>query len=74
MRAGTVTKANIPKKSNTRSNNNYKDWYLYEIRHLVENTLARLKQFRGIATRYEKLKQNYENLVVLAYIFIWLAL
>jgi transposase len=63
-------KANIPKKSNTRSNNNYMDWYLYKIRHLVENRLARLKQFRGVATRYDKLKQNYENSVALACIFI----
>ncbi len=70
----TATKANIPKKSNTRSNNDYMDWYLYKIRHLVENTFARLKQFRGIATRYDKLKRNYENSVALACIFIWLTL
>ena len=37
----TVTKANIPKKSNTLSHTNYMDWYLYKIRHLVENTFAR---------------------------------
>ena len=70
----TATKANIPKKSNTRSNNDYMDWYLYKIRHLVENTFARLKQFRGIATRYDKLKRNYENSVALPCIFIWLPL
>ena len=50
------------------------DWHLYKIRHLVENTFARIKQFRGIATRYDKLKQNYENSVALACIFIWLPL
>ncbi len=50
------------------------DWYLYKIRHLVENTFARLKHFRGIATRYDKLKRNYENSVALACIFIWLPL
>ncbi|OTG93286.1 hypothetical protein B9T35_09740 [Acinetobacter sp. ANC 3832] len=27
----------------------------------VLNTFARLKQFRGIATRYDKLKRNYEK-------------
>lgn len=70
----TATKANIPKKSNTRSNNDEMDWYLYKISHLVENTFARLKQFRGIATRYDKLKQNYESSVALACIFIWLPL
>ncbi|NNG75805.1 IS5/IS1182 family transposase, partial [Acinetobacter sp. ANC 4277] len=28
----------------------------------------------GVATRYDKLKQNYENSVALACIFIWLPL
>lgn len=41
----TSTKANILKKSNTLSNNHYMDWHLYKIRHLVENTFARIKQF-----------------------------
>ena len=70
----TPTKANIPKESNSKSTNEHMDWYLYKIRHLVENTFARLKQFRGVATRYDKLKQNYENSVALACIFIWLPL
>jgi transposase len=70
----TKTKANIPKKSNTKSDNSHMDWYLYKIRHLVENTFARLKQFRGVATRFDKLKRNYESSVALACIFIWLHL
>ena len=65
----TGTKANIPKKSNSQSNNDHMEWYLYKIRHLVENTFCRLKQFRGIATRYDKLKRNYESSVALACIF-----
>lgn len=68
------TKANIPRKSNTQSNNDHMDWYLYKIRHLVENAFCRLKQFRGIATRYDKLKCSYEGAVALACIFIWLPL
>jgi len=31
----TGTKANIPRKSNSQSNNDHMDWYLYKIRHLV---------------------------------------
>ncbi|EKU40339.1 transposase [Acinetobacter proteolyticus] len=50
------------------------DWYLYKIRHLVENMFCRLKQFRGIATRYDKLKRNYQSAVALACIFLWLPL
>ncbi len=57
----TNTKANIPRKSNTQSNNDHMDWDLYKIRHLVENTFARLKHFRGIAILYDKLKCNYEK-------------
>lgn len=70
----TKTHANIPRKSNTQLNNDHMDWHLYKIRHLVENTFARLKQFRGIATRYDKLKRNYKSAVALACIFIWLPL
>ena len=68
------TKPNIPRKSNTKTNNNHMDRYMYKIRHLVENSFCRLKQFRGIATRYDKLKRNYQSAVALACIFIWLPL
>ena len=68
------TKPNIPRKSNTKSSNDHMDWYIYKIRHLVENAFCRLKQFRGIATRYDKLKRNYQSAVALACIFIWLSL
>ena len=64
----------IPKKRNTKANNDHMDWYIYKIRHLVENAFARLKHFRGIATRYDKLKQHYENTVALACAYIWLKL
>lgn len=66
--------ANIPRKPNTKSNNDHMDWYLYKIRHLVENAFCRLKQFRGVATRFDKLKCSYEGAVALACIFIWLPL
>ena len=41
----TGAKANIPKKLNSRSSNDHMDWYLYKIKHLVENMFSRLKQF-----------------------------
>ena len=46
--------------------------YLYKYRHLVENVFARLKYFRAIATRYDKLKRNFEGAVALACAFLWL--
>ena len=42
------------------------DSYLYKLRHLVENAFARLKQFRSIATRYEKLARNFKSMLYLA--------
>lgn len=71
-RAGSFD--NIPRKQNTKLDNNHMDWDLYKVRHLVENAFAHLKRFRAIATRYDKLKQSYENTVALACAFIWLKL
>jgi hypothetical protein len=48
------------------------DWCLYKYRHLIENVFARLKHFRAIATRYDKLKRNFEGSMALACAFLWL--
>ncbi|WP_201580485.1 transposase, partial [Psychrobacter sp. Pi2-52] len=42
------------------------DSYLYKLRHLVENMFARLKHFRSIAIRYEKLARNFKSMLYLA--------
>lgn len=65
-------KAVIPRKSNSVIGNGGMDWALYRYRHLVENAFARLKQFRAVATRYDKLKRNYESSVAMACGFLWL--
>lgn len=62
----------IPRKSNSRIGNDDIDWCLYKYRHLVENIFARLKHFRAIATRYDKLKRNYQGMLALACGFLWL--
>lgn len=46
------------------------DWALY--RYLVENAFAKLKQFRALATRYDKLKRNYDSMVAMACGLLWL--
>ena len=48
----------IPRKQNSTVGNDDMDWCLYKYRHLVENAFARLKHFRAVATRYDKLKRN----------------
>ena len=60
----------IPKRKNAKQPNPDFDSYLYKLRHLVENMFARLKQFRSIATRYEKLARNFESMIYLACIII----
>ena len=48
------------------------DRELYKARHLIENFFARLKQFRAIATRYDKTARNFLAAVHLAASIIWL--
>ncbi|EKO3895935.1 IS5 family transposase [Vibrio metschnikovii] len=43
------------------------DWCLYKYRHLIENAFARIKHFRSISTRYDKLARNYASMVSLAF-------
>ncbi len=42
------------------------DRYLYARRHLIENFFARIKQWRAIATRYDKTARNFLAAVQLA--------
>lgn len=44
---------------------------LYRRRNLIERCFNRLKHFRRIATRYDKLAQNYLSAVALAAIRLW---
>lgn len=60
----------IPRKSNSKKPNLEFDRYLYRLRHLVENLFARLKHFRAIATRFEKLARNFRAMLYLACTFI----
>ena len=63
--------AMIPRKSNSTIGNAEMDWALYNLRHLVEHSFARLKQFRALATRFDKLKRNYQSVVAIACAFLW---
>ena len=62
----------IPRKINSKIGNKDMDWCLYKYRHLVENSFARLKHFRSIATRYDKLKRNFEGMLYLTCSLMWL--
>ena len=44
---------------------------LYAQRHLVECCFSKLKQFRRVATRYEKTARNYLAVITIAAILLW---
>ena len=48
------------------------DWCLYKERHLVEKLFLKLKGFRRIATRYDKLACTYLGFLCIASILLWL--
>jgi transposase len=62
----------IPPKSN-ESNPWDCDWWQYKERHLVECFFQKIKQFRRVATRYDKLARRFLAFVHLACIMLWLA-
>ena len=45
---------------------------LYKARHAIENFFARLKQYRAIATRYDKTACNFLGCIHLAAAIIWM--
>src|SRR5919107_2185396 len=61
----------IPPRSCRKTPREY-DRELYKARHLIENFFCKLKHFRGIATRYDKLSRNFLAALQFAAILIWL--
>ncbi|SNY43831.1 Transposase and inactivated derivatives, partial [Pseudomonas sp. LAMO17WK12:I10] len=49
------------------------DRHLYKARNLVERFFLKLKQFRRVATRYERRARNYQAMLSLVSAVIWLA-
>jgi transposase len=61
----------IPPKSNRKVERCF-DKEMYKARHLMENFFCKLKQYRAIATRYDKTARNFLAGVHLAAAVIWL--
>lgn len=64
--------ANIPNRSNRKQRFGFSSW-LYRQRNLVERFFNRIKQFRGIATRYDKDPANFMAAIKLICTRIWCA-
>lgn len=65
-------KAVIPPKSNRVAPRDF-DRHQYRHRNLIERFFCRLKQFRRIATRYDKLANRFSAFIAIVASFIWLA-
>lgn len=63
--------ANVPSRRNAREKPAFSQW-LYRQRNLVERFFNKLKQFRGLATRYDKRPENFLAAVKLVSIRLWL--
>jgi transposase len=61
----------IPPKSNRKVQRDF-DKDAYKARHLIENFFCKLKQYRAIATRYDKTARNFLAAIHLAAAVIWL--
>ncbi|RSB78493.1 IS5 family transposase [Rhizobium sophoriradicis] len=48
------------------------DKHLYAQRHLIECCFSKLKQFRRVATRFEKTAENYLAVVTIAATMLWI--
>ncbi len=64
-------RSTIPHKKNERHRGRF-DRAIYRQRNLVERLINRYKQFRRLATRYEKRAEHYRAMWVIAAIFLWL--
>jgi transposase len=61
----------IPPKSNRKVQRDF-DRDAYKARHLIENFFCKLKEYRAIATRYDKTARNFLAAIHLAAAIIWL--
>jgi transposase len=61
----------IPPKRCRKQPRDY-DKHLYQARHLIEQFFNKLKQYRSIATRYDKTARNFLGAIHLAAAVVWL--
>ena len=68
---GRGAAAVIPPKTNRKATISF-DRDMYRWRHLIENTFAKLKEFRAVATRYDKTAESFLGFIDITSIRLWL--
>lgn len=61
----------VPPRSHRKTKRTY-DKHLYKERSAIECIFGNLKQFRRVATRYDKLATSYLSFVCVGAIWLWL--
>ena len=61
----------IPSRANRKAQREI-DTHLYKERHLIENQIGKLKHFRRVFSRFDKLAKNYLSFIYFASTIIWL--
>jgi len=61
----------IPSRINRKEQREI-DEYLYKERHLIENQIGKLKHFRRVFSRFDKLAKNYLSFIYFASTVVWL--
>jgi len=62
----------IPPRTNRLEQRSF-DKHQYKHRNLIERFFLRIKHFRRIATRYDKLAERFSAFIAIVAVFLWLA-
>jgi putative transposase len=73
FRAFLTSRATLPviRPNPTRKNPPPFDQIRFKRRNVIERAFSHLKDWRRVATRYDKLARNFDATVILAAILIW---
>ena len=69
--ATTPSPGTRPPNNPSRTKKHPLDKHLHAQRHLIECCFSKLKQFRRVATRFEKTARNYSAVIAIAGIVLW---
>ena len=68
---GRDSEAVIPSRTNHKVQRKI-DKHLYKERHLIKNQIGKLKHFRRVFSRFDKLAKNYLSFIYFASSVVWL--